>query len=183
VTKQTRTVHGRLASSRRAAVLGTVLSGTVVLAAACSGGGSHPLGPATPGPNSVQQMDMFAQCMRSHGESDFYFASPQSSSSPSASVLSIMGYRVTGIDPQTAQFASAMKSCKHLLPGGGGQPVTQKQLNSMVKSAECMRAHGFPDYPDPQRGANGGVEEQPLPSDIDTSSPQFQAAQKACGAG
>jgi hypothetical protein len=49
----------------------------------------------------------------------------------------------------------------------------------MVKAAACMRAHGFPDYPDPQRGPNGGVE-QLLPSSIDTSSPQYQAAQQAC---
>jgi hypothetical protein len=166
---------------RTATVLGMVLAGTVLLAAACSGGGSHPSGRATPGPGSVQQMDLFAQCMRSHGESNFYFANPQSTPNPSATVLSIVGQRVVGIDPKTAQFAAAMRSCKHLLPGGGGQPISQKQLNSLVKEAECMRAHGFPDYPDPERAPNGGVEEQPLPSSIDTSSPQFQAAQKTCG--
>lgn len=160
-----------------------VTAATALLAAACSGSGSHPSGPATPGPDRVQQMDLFAQCMRSHGEPDFYLTSRQSDSNPSATVLSIMGYQVTGIDPQTAQFATAMKSCKHLLPGGGGQPISQKQLNSLVKSAECMRAHGFPDYPDPERAANGGVDERPLPSSIDTSSPQFQAAEKACGEG
>jgi hypothetical protein len=180
VTMQTGTARGP-APSRRAIVLGTALAGTVLLAAACSGGGSYPAAPATPGPDSVQRLDRFAQCMRSHGEPDFYFANPQSTPNPSATVLSILGQRVIGIDPRTAQFASAMKSCKHLLPGGGGQPISQKQLNSLVKEAECMRAHGFPDYPDPERAPDGGVDEQPLPSDIDTSSPQFQAAEKACG--
>jgi hypothetical protein len=181
VTKQTGAARGRAAPSRRATVLGTALAGTVLLATACSGGGSHPSGPATPGPGSVQQMDLFAQCMRSHGESNFYFANPHSTPNPSATVLSITGHQVVGIDPRTAQFASAMKSCKHLLPGGGGQPISQQQLNSLVKEAECMRAHGFPEYPDPQRAPNGGVEEKPLPSSIDTSSPQFQAAEKTCG--
>ncbi len=165
---------------RQAAVAATA---TALLAAACSGGGSRPSGPATPGPDSVQQMDLFASCMRSHGEPSFYLTSRQSNSNPSATVLSIMGYQVTGIDPQTAQFASAMKACKHLLPGGGGQPVSQKELNSLVKSAECMRAHGFPDYPDPERAPDGGVEEKPLPSGIEISSPQFQAAEKTCGGG
>jgi hypothetical protein len=66
-------------------------------------------------------MDLFAQCMRSHGEPDFYFVHPDIAANPSATVLSFMGYQVVGIDPQTAQFASAA----------------------------CMRAHGFPDYPDP----------------------------------
>jgi hypothetical protein len=51
----------------------------------------------------------------------------------------------------------------------------------MVKSAACMRAHGFPDYPDPVRDPNGSIEVQPLPSSIDTSSPQFEATLKACG--
>jgi hypothetical protein len=165
---------------RRAVV---AAAATAPLAAACSAGGSHPSGPATPGPDSVQQMDLFAQCMRSHGEPDFYLTSRQSNSNPSATVMSIIGYQVAGVDPQTAQFASAMKSCKHLLPGGGGQPVSQKELNSLVKAATCIRAHGFPGYPDPQRAANGGVEERPLPSSIDTSSPQFLAAEKTCGQG
>lgn len=174
--------HHRPVGLRHAAAV-AALAGAVLLAAACSGGGSHPSGSPTPGQGSVQQMDRFAQCMRSHGEPNFYFSNPQSTPNPSATVLTFMGYQVIGVDPQTAQFASAMKSCKHLLPGGGPRPVSQQQLNSMVKSAACMRAHGFPDYPDPQRGANGGVEELPLPSDIDTSSPQFLAAQKACGEG
>jgi hypothetical protein len=160
-----------------------VATAAALLAAACSGGGSHPSGTATPGPDSVQRMDLFAECMRTHGEPDFYLTSRVGSPNPSATVLSIMGYQVMGIDPQTAQFAAAMKSCKHLLPGGGGRPISQQQLNSIVKSAECMRAHGFPDYPDPERAPNGGVEELPLPSSIDTSSPQFQAAERACGTG
>lgn len=173
--------HRRQGGPRRAASV-AALAVTLLPVAAC--GGTHSTAPqAGSGQLTVQMADAFAQCMRSHGEPNFYFANPQSTPNPSATVLSIIGYRVIGIDPQTAQFASAMKSCKHLLPGGGPPPISQKQLNSMVKSAECMRAHGFPDYPDPQRGANGGVEEQPLPSDIDTSSPQFQAAQKACGEG
>jgi hypothetical protein len=128
-------------------------------------------------------MDIFARCMRSHGEPDFYFSHPDSAANPSATVLTFMGYQIIGIDPQTAQFAGAMQSCKHLLPGGGPNGITQKQLVSMVKSAECMRAHGFPDYPDPQRGPNGGIESLPLPSSIDTTSPQFEGALRACGEG
>jgi hypothetical protein len=161
------------------------LAAAVLLAAACSGGGgSHLAGSAaTPAQDTVQQLDIFAQCMRSDGEPNFYFANPQSTPNPSATVLEFMGQQVIGIDPQTAQFASAMKSCKHLLPGGGPKPITQKQLNSMLGFAACMRAHGFPGYPDPQRGPNGGVVQQPLPSSVDTSSPQFQAAEKACGEG
>jgi hypothetical protein len=90
-----------------------------------------------------------------------------------------MGHYVTGVNPQTAQFGTAMKACKHLLPGGGPGQMTRQQINNLVKFAACMRTHGFPDYPDPVV-QNGRVGEQPLPSDIDTSSAQFEAAQQTC---
>ena len=93
-----------------------------------------------------------------------------------------MGHYVPGVGPGTPHLSTALNSCKHLLPGGGPAPITRKQMDSMVKFAACMRSHGYPDYPDPQF-QNGGVIEQPLPSSIDTSSPQFQAAQQTCNAG
>jgi hypothetical protein len=71
-----------------------------------------------------------------------------------------------------------MKACKHLLPGGGPRPMTRQQINQLVNFAACMRAHGYPDYPDPIV-RNGGVD-QSLPANIDTNSAQFQAAEKTC---
>jgi hypothetical protein len=46
---------------------------------------------------------------------------------------------------------------------------------SAVAYAACMRSHGVPGFPDP--GSNGRFS---LGSSIDPSSPQFEAAQKAC---
>jgi len=156
-----------------------VLAGTTLLATAC--GGAHPAGSgASPAPGNVQRLDAFAACMRSHGVLDFYFANSPGTSN-TATELSIMGHYVPGVNPQTPHFGPAMKACKHLLPGGGSHQMTQQQISNMVKSAACMRAHGFPDYPDPDV-QNGGVVEQPLPSDIDTSSAQFQQAEKTCNA-
>jgi hypothetical protein len=161
---------------RRAAGL-AVLPLIALLAVACSGSPSAAPS-ASPGPGNVQQLDVFAACMRGHGVQDFYFSnSPQARDSSTA--LSIMGHYVTGVNPQTSQFSTAMKACKHLLPGGGPHQLTQQQIDQMVKFAGCMRAHGYPDYPDPIV-ANGGIEEKPLPSSIDTSSAQFQAAQQTC---
>jgi len=161
----------------RRALAAAGLAGAALLAAACSG---SPLAApsASPGPGNVQQLDVFAACMRGHGVLNFYFSGSRSASD-SSTALSIMGHYVTGVNPQTAQFSAAMKACKHLLPGGGPRPMTQRQINQMVKFAACMRAHGYPDYPDPIV-QNGGIEEQPLPSSIDTSSPQFQAVQQTC---
>jgi hypothetical protein len=115
--------------------------------------------------------------MRGHGVLNFYFSNSRPSSSSPA--LTIRGYYVTGVNPQTAQFVAAMQACKHLLPGGGPPPLTKKQIDSLVKFAACMRAHGYPDYPDPVI-QNGGVDEKPLPSNIDTSSARFLAAEKTC---
>jgi hypothetical protein len=158
------------------------LLGICLLATAC-GGGAHSLG-ATPSQGRVQQLDTFAQCMRSHGEPDFYLTSKQDlpTSISSQSVLSIMGEVVTGIDPRTPQFQSAMSACKHLLPGGGPQPVSLQQKEQMLQAAACMRLHGFPGYPDPVFPSTGGIGVPALPAGIDTNSPQFQAAQKTCGA-
>ena len=162
-------------------LLAAVLAGAALLAVGC-GGGSHSAGSgASPAQGRVQQLNIFAKCMRSHGELNFYFSSPANNSgaSPSGSELSIMGYYVPGVNPQTPPFPAAMKVCKHLLPGGGPGPMTQQQINQLVRFAACMRAHGYPDYPDPQV-QNGVPAEQPLPASIDTSSPQFGAAQQTC---
>jgi hypothetical protein len=168
---------GRLAAAlTRAALLPVALAGAMLLAIACSG--SHPArSAASPGAGSVQQLDVFAACMRGHGVLNFYFTNSRPSDTSTA--LSVMGQYVTGVNPQTTQFGTAMKACKHLLPGAGPPPVTQKQIDSMVQFAACMRSHGYPDYPDPIV-QNGGVEESPLPSSIDTSSAQFQEAQQTC---
>jgi hypothetical protein len=170
--------RGRAAA--RPALAGIALLTVGLLAAACSGSHSPA---ASPSAGRVQQLDTYAQCMRSHGEPDFYFTSKQNlpSSSSSQTVLSILGEAVVGVDPSTPQFQSAMSACKHLLPGGGPPPVTLKQKEQMLQAAACMRSHGFPDYPDPIFPSTGGIGEQPLPASIDTSSPQFQAAQTTCG--
>jgi hypothetical protein len=173
----------RAPSGPRRAGAGAVLAAAALLAAGC-GGGSHGAGPgASPGQGRLQQLTAFAQCMRGHGEPGFYLenrANAPSSGSDDPE-LSFMGYVVQNVNPGTTQFAAAMKVCKHLMPGGGPQPITQKQINSMVKSAQCMRAHGYPDYPDPDL-QNGRPVGMPLPSDIDTSSPQFEKAQNTCHA-
>jgi len=42
-------------------------------------------------------------------------------------------------------------------------------------SSQCLRAHGYPNFPDPT-----ALGSQALPAGIDTSSPQFQATEAAC---
>jgi hypothetical protein len=171
--------RGRRAASRRPMALAGALAAVALLAAACGGGspGSRPGGPGL-----AQQLAEFARCMRGHGEPNFYYANPQSNSSPSTTgpPLGFFGYIVPGIDPNVPPFPAAMNACEHLLPGGGAAPVSQQQqLKDLLKFTACMRAHGFPDFPDPEVQSGGPVIRS-LPAGINTSSPQFQAAQKAC---
>jgi hypothetical protein len=162
----------------RAVVVAAALAVTALLAAACGGGGSHASGSGQP---TAKQAAAFAQCMRGHGQTDFYPENPQDLSS-TAPTLVLSGHYFTGAS-RSAQFQSAFAACEHLFPGAGTlpPPETKQQIDSQVKSAQCMHAHGFPSYPEPDV-QNGRVLTQPLPSSIDTSSPQFQSAAKACNA-
>lgn len=80
------------------------------------------------------------------------------------------------MDQNSPQYASAYAACKSLVPPmhskGGGLNRAQT-----LKYAQCMRAHGLADFPDPNsRGelvlSQGG--------DLDPSSPLFKKAQNAC---
>lgn len=168
----------RLAGWRSAAVM-AALVGTALLAAC---GGSHP--PATgtaPGQPTRQQVDAFAQCIRSHGITNFYLSSPNSKNPDPGHLPIGLGYGVVyGIDVSSPQYQSASNACGHLLPGGAAVPVTSAQLRSMDRAAACMRTHGFPDWPDPDV-QNGHLVPSPLPSGADINSPQFQAAIRTCG--
>ena len=84
----------------------------------------------------------------------------------------------TGLDPSSPRYQSANKACQHLKPQIS--PTQQLQSNAdALKFSRCMRAHGLPNFPDPtfSPGANWT-----LPSGLHFGSPQFQAAQRACGA-
>lgn len=165
-------------NGRRRALAAAVLSGVVLLAGAC-GGGSHPA-TANTGSNQLtaRSVDVYAQCIRSHGMPGFYFhrTAPASTANPT---LNLGGWMAP--DPGSAQFQAAMKACQRLFPGGSPQPITQSQRDAMLKFAACIRAHGYPGYPDPQFGSGGGVI-RPQPTGIDMNSSQFQAATTTCNA-
>ena len=58
-------------------------------------------------------------------------------------------------------------------PSAGG---TTSGSNYTVAFAECMRAHGMPNFPNPGNGSAFG----PPGSGVDPTSPQFQRALEAC---
>ncbi len=152
-------------------------------------------------PWSTARVIAYAECMRAHGVTNY----PEPSNGDSD--ISISG---TGINMGSATFQSARSKCYQLLPGGVPKThATKQQITQALESAQCMRGHGFPDFPDPivtatppsfgggtpfggsSPGAASGVSGYSetysngillkVPNSIDVSSPAFQAAAKACG--
>jgi hypothetical protein len=77
----------------------------------------------------------------------------------------------------------AVVSCALVLAacGSSGKPGSGSGLATVpagIKYADCMRARGVPNFPDP-RGSGGGVQLSERPA-IDAQSPAFQSAQSAC---
>ncbi len=160
-----------------------VLAGVALLAGACGSGSRSAGAGANSGQPIVEVLDAFAQCMRNHGEPDFRFVriSPGAPPSPSSPPELIdHGWGSQGAGPSQARFQSASQACQHLFPA---TPPSTGELHQQflkgLQTAKCMRAHGYPDWPDPQQG--NGTNLQTVPIGIDTHSPQFQAAAKKCG--
>ena len=164
--------RGRRRSSPRwaAALAATAL--TSLLVTAC-GGGSSPAASATGGSTRAQAALAYARCMRSHGVPDF----PDPDSNGNFHLDNSV----------SSQETAANQACNHLLNVGTQLNAAQRQhtLSQLVKYAQCIRAHGVPNFPDPQI-TNGGIG---VPSGftfdtsgahLDLKSPQSQAAAQAC---
>ena len=163
---------------RRAGPLAVALAVAGVLAAGCSGG---PTGPGVAGASSASasasasatasgeaEALQYAACMRSHGVPDFPDPTVQNGS---------VGFSITagdGVDQNSPQYQSARQACSSLR-GGGTANSGSGNLAKELKFAQCMRSHGVPDFPDPNK--NGGFSGT---STINPSSPTFQNAQSTC---
>jgi hypothetical protein len=119
-----------------------------------------------------QKLVKFAQCMRAHGEPEF----PE----PVEGNIRIQSHNGSGPNPESPQWRTAEKACSKYAPANvAPSPAQQKAHQAQaLKFSECMRGHGVPGFPDPKFSSGGGV--QLSLKGINPSSPQFQAAQKAC---
>lgn len=159
--------RGRLRRSRlRWAGIPAAVAGIALLAVAC--GVSSP--PLTAAQVRYQKDLAYAQCMRSHGQPSFPDPSSQGR------------FKFPDGLPSGPAYQSAYTACKKLLPNGGVVTAARlrKLMGTALKFAQCMRAHGIANFPDPTM-SNGTISIAiPRGSGIDTSSPQFLAAQQAC---
>jgi hypothetical protein len=135
-----------------------------------AGCGSSASSPTSPRSSKYQKALAFVQCMRGHGEPAFPDPTSQGIISDSQANLSSPALLVAG------------RACGSLLPPGSLQltEAQQEQLAAQaLKRAECMRAHGVTNFPDPP--APGQQGKPPVPGGgIDPNSPVFQAAARAC---
>jgi hypothetical protein len=113
----------------------------------------------------------YSQCMRSHGVANFPDPDAQGQFPPFHS------------DSAASKQASlsANDACKSLLRSGGmGTPQErQTKFAFALKVARCLRAHGYPNFPDPTVSSQG-TSQNLSGAGIDPSAPQFQAAEMAC---
>lgn len=162
---------------RRAAVIvavGLSLTGCGV----AGGGGDGSGGTTTTGGAST--LIAMSHCMRAHGVSNFPDPTNSAGGGVGMSVTMTPGssaVTVAGITFSGPVFVTAEKAC-HFGPDGSKPKLTEAQKQAMLKSAECMRRHGVPNFPDPAFGPSGGVKIDS--SQINVNSPAFQTAAKAC---
>jgi hypothetical protein len=166
---------------RRAGAL-AIIAGIALLATACSASsaassgasnGSGTSNAAGAKSSGYAAEVAYSRCMRSHGVPNF--PDPQHNASGT-------GIATTGIDTSSPQYHSADATCRHLLPDGGtatSQQAGQQQLNVLLRFAGCMRSHQVPNFPDPVV-SNGSISWNLGGGSLDTRSPTYQAAQRAC---
>ena len=140
-----------------------------LLAAGCSSGPNG--GTGTPasnagadaggaGANTAQDSkSLFISCLASHG-------------------IPISGRGVT-LNRNSPRLRRAEQACRSLLPPSSGtQTITAQDQVDYLRAAQCMRAHGVPQFPDPVF-ADGGVH-FPVPPGLDTHAPQVTGAIAIC---
>ncbi|HEY2161189.1 MAG TPA: hypothetical protein VGH24_07785 [Solirubrobacteraceae bacterium] len=128
---------------------------------------------------------VFAKCMRAHGVPNF--PDPGSNGSGGMVIQARAGtpqnVTVNGVSVNAPAFRSAMQTCRSKLPGGGTPPpLSASRKAAILKFAQCMRAHGLTNFPDPAFQADGRIGlTVGAKNGLDPSSPAFQRAQAACG--
>lgn len=167
--------------ARRAGLVAVLLVMAGVSVAACGGGSDPSASGGTSGQSPSNQSSSansgaiaFASCMRANGVPNF----PDSAISTANGGVELNV--PSGIDTKSSQFQAAMQTCRKDLPRGGSSGSGSSSGSSaqqIIKFANCMRANGVPNFPEPnaqgQEVITGG-------SGLNPSSPQFQSAYATC---
>jgi hypothetical protein len=129
-------------SSPRVATSVLALAAVSLLAAGCGGGSSRSTTAAT---STARTTLAFAHCMRAHGVPGF--PDPDSTGE-------IPKRQIERLGISKSQMRAAEMPCDHLIASGGLGPQqtpqqTRTRLADALAFARCVRARGFPSFPDP----------------------------------
>jgi hypothetical protein len=92
----------------------------------------------------AQKAVKFAGCMRNNGVSKF----PDPNASGKVTIDEIANG--SSLDTGSPAFKQAIRTCKNLEPAGFmGSKRSPQQTDAALKLAECIRANGVRDFPDP----------------------------------
>jgi hypothetical protein len=141
-----------------------------LLAAGCGGGSSTTAASTTAQSGTLA----YSRCMHSHGVPNF--PDPTSSGEiPKAKIVALVS---------SPQFQVAERACLHVMPASGLGPQepavpTRTRLADALAFARCMRARGFPSFPDPTN--QGQLTPQMVTAaGIDLQQPDLLRAGLAC---
>lgn len=130
-------------------------------------------GPSSSGGALVE----YARCMRSHGV--LSFPEPASLGAPDA-IRAFKGEiaQSVGSLASSPRFEAAQRACaKYYGPPTTSSPqVSPQEMQKLLAVSRCMRAHGVPNFPDPDP-TTGQLN---APAGISKNSPQVLAALRAC---
>jgi hypothetical protein len=175
--------------NRRQSALTALVAGAAVALAACSASSSPHVASlgsnssndgsphtttttSTPSGSPAQLLDEWASCMRSHG--DLGQIDPTVDANKVIQITLGAGYNGQGLRGENDACGSYLSAAQTAL--GGGTPPGSSSEATALKFAQCMRANGVPDYPDPT-GTNQAAH---AASASELNSPAFQAASTLC---
>lgn len=140
------------------------VAGSLLAIAAC-GGSTKPS--SLTGSSSYRQAVAFADCMRSHGVSNF----PDPGAGARSAIQST-------INAQSPAYRSATRACAKLQPSPSvPHNLSERSELHLVAAAKCMRQHGV-SMADPKfRGPYITLD---VPDQTTMRSPAFQHAEKGC---
>jgi hypothetical protein len=186
-----------------------IVAGTALLTAACSGGSTNSPPVASLGSSSgtgsgrstssgdgsgnstttgsksnpTQLLDEWAACMRSHGDPSQAAPTVDANKVIHIIMLPSVPGGVYGSNGQSSSgpgtYCGAYLTAASTALRGGQPPPKAPSQAVLVKYADCMRANGVPDFPDP---AAGGLQLHATPGegDLDPNNPVFQNASTVC---
>lgn len=129
----------------------------------------------------------FSKCMRAHGVTNF------PDPSPGGGFVYKSGSGVVS----SPSFQTAQAACQRLMGGGpgSGPPPSRQTMARLLRIAECMRAHGVHQFPDPlynrpKQFPPGKYQEITdfdgatllFPTSMNLQAPAYRQALNACGA-